>query len=318
MRRNLTVVACALAAAAAAQSQDPAAWGGSHAGQPVPEFVHGDECLFCHRNDIGPGWQKNPHGLTLRQREDAPELTALLKNEPQLASLDQETTHTLGAVRHIRFLKQAGYGKLDISNVRADLEPDRRVARWEHAGDPRWERDKFAHQCAGCHATGVDARTQTYSAIGLDCYTCHGVVNLEHTSDTSLIFLSKKRRSDALAIESTCAQCHLRGGRSRSTGLPYPNNFVAGDNLFKDYEVDWKRADDPSLNPGDRHVWINVRDVALNGSDTTCLSCHRLHANSTDRHRRVLTGAICQQCHNASGPKKAVKSYAVHSALCEY
>jgi hypothetical protein len=312
---TLALITCALAAA---QTKDPAAWGGSHAGETVPEFVHGDECLFCHRNDIGPGWQKNPHGLTLRQREDAPDLIALLNAEPKLAAIEKETTHTLGSVRHIRYLKQAGYGKLDISNLRGDLDKDSRVERWEHMDDPKWEHDKFANQCAGCHATGIEAKSRTYSAIGLDCYTCHGVVNLEHTNDTSLIFLSKKRRSDALAIESTCAQCHLRGGKSKSTGLPYPNNFVAGDNLFKDYEVDWSRADDASLNPGDRHVWMNVRDVVLNGSDITCLSCHRVHQNSTERHRRVLTSAICEQCHNATGPKKAVKSFTVHSALCEY
>jgi hypothetical protein len=50
---------------------DPAGWGGSHAGKEIPEYVHGDECLFCHRNDIGPSWQKNAHGITVRQREDA-------------------------------------------------------------------------------------------------------------------------------------------------------------------------------------------------------------------------------------------------------
>src|SRR5258707_9988874 len=31
------------------QQGDPAAWGSNHAGNPVPDFVHGDECLFCHR-----------------------------------------------------------------------------------------------------------------------------------------------------------------------------------------------------------------------------------------------------------------------------
>jgi predicted CXXCH cytochrome family protein len=143
-------------------------------------------------------------------------------------------------------------------------------------------------------------------------------VDLEHTGDTSKIFLSKKRRTNVLAITSTCAQCHLRGGKSRSTGMPYPNNFVPGDKLFKDYEADFAKADDPAMNPSDRHVWKNVREVVLNGSETTCLSCHRLHANSSDRHRRVLTGAICLECHNADGPKKAVKRYAVHSAVCEY
>lgn len=285
----------------AAQQKDPAAWGSDHVGKPVPEFTHGDECLFCHRNDIGPGWQKNAHGLALRQREDAPELIAALKSQSIVATHSDEVTHTLGSRKHIRYLRQAGYGKFDILNARGE-----------------WEKGKFEKQCVGCHATGVDAKTLTYTAIGHDCYTCHGVVNLEHTDDTSKIFLSKKQRSDVLAITSTCAQCHLRGAKSRSTGLPYPNNFVPGDNLLKDYEVVLATADDTTLNAGDRHVWENVRDVVGNGSDVTCLSCHRVHANSTDKHRRVLTSAICQECHNADGPKKAVKTYTVHSTLCEY
>jgi predicted CXXCH cytochrome family protein len=50
----------------------------------------------------------------------------------------------------------------------------------------------------------------------------------------------------------------------------------------------------------------------------TCINCHAVHASSSAKHRRVLTGAICQECHNAQGPKKAVKTYEVRSALCEY
>src|ERR1700730_811298 len=61
--------------AAGAQTRlDPAAWGSDHVGKPVPEYTHGDECLFCHRKDIGTNWQKNAHGVTVRQREDAPDL----------------------------------------------------------------------------------------------------------------------------------------------------------------------------------------------------------------------------------------------------
>jgi hypothetical protein len=304
----LSSLFCALAAAQ--QARDPAAWGGTHAGQPVPDFVHGDECLFCHRNNIGPGWQKNAHGLTIRQVEDAPDLVGLLQNEPKLKAFVAEATHTLGSRNHVRYLRKDGYGKFDLSSFGGD-----RAGHWNGLDHPEWQKAKFENRCAGCHATGIDAETRTFTGVGIDCYTCHGVVDLNHSSDVSLIFLSKKRRSDVLAVTSTCAQCHLRGGKSRSTGLPYPNNFVAGDNLFKDFEVNW---DSLPSNAGDRHVWLNVRDVVLNGSDTTCLSCHRLHANSTDKHRRVLTGSICLECHNAEGPKKAVKAYTVHSDLCEY
>jgi hypothetical protein len=86
----LSSLAAATLLAPSQETRDPAAWGSTHAGQPVPDFVHGDECLFCHRNNIGPSWQKNAHGLTIRQREDAPELIALLQN-------DIGVTHTLGS-----------------------------------------------------------------------------------------------------------------------------------------------------------------------------------------------------------------------------
>jgi Cytochrome c554 and c-prime len=206
-----SLVAVALIAPAQ-ETRDPAAWGSTHAGQPVPDFVHGDECLFCHRNNVGPGWQKNSHGLTVRQREDAPELIERLQNEAKVKAFDSETTHTLGSRNHVRYLRKDGYGKFDLSSFRADIGKDRKVEHWEGTAKPEWQKGKFENRCAGCHTTGIDAESKTFRGVGLDCYTCHGVVDLNHSGDVSLIFLSKKRRSDVLAITSTCAQCHLRGG----------------------------------------------------------------------------------------------------------
>ena len=120
-------------------------------------------------------------------------------------------------------------------------------------------------------------------------------------------------------ITSICAQCHLRLGKSRSTGLPYPNNFIAGDNLFQDYEVDFSKADDESLNPGDRHILRNVRAVSVLGMHaTTCLSCHQMHANSAARHHSVAKGPICADCHLGTKFILGVKHYVVQSPLCEY
>ena len=294
---------------------DPKAWGANHLGKPLPEYVHGDECLFCHRNDVGVTWQKNAHGLTVRQREDAPELGKLLAAQPALAGVAKEIEYFLGSRQRVRFLKKDGYGKFAILSTQATLG---QLATLSGSEKPGWDKEKFANRCAGCHTTAVDAKEKTFSAFGLDCYVCHGDVNVEHSNDTSLVWLSKKRRNDAKAITSLCAQCHLRETKSRSTGLPYPNNFIAGDNLFQDLEVDWTKADDSNLNAGDRHVWRNVRDVALYGNESvTCLSCHVVHGNSSFKHRRVLRAAICSECHEGEG-FKTVKRYAVQSGLCEY
>jgi hypothetical protein len=301
---------------------DPKAWGGNHVGKPIPDFVHGDECLFCHRNNIGPLWQKNAHGVAVRQLEDAPELTKMLESLPALADVAKQVEYFLGSRHRVRFLQKEGYGKFTMLNAQVALGEN-----WQEAKSPpalvdheklAWDKEKFANRCAGCHATAVDPETRAFTEFGLDCYTCHGEVNLNHSNDISLALLSKKRRDDAKVITSLCAQCHLRESKSRSTGLPYPNNFVAGDNLFQDLEVDWARAEDQKLNAGDRHIWRNARDMALYGNESiTCLSCHQIHANSSFKHRRVLRAPICAECHQGEGFKN-VKRYEVHSSLCEY
>jgi hypothetical protein len=297
---------------------DPKAWGGNHVGKPLAGFAHGDECLFCHRNAIGPLWQKNAHALTVRQIEDAPELAKTLESQPGLADVAKQVEYFLGSRHRARFLKKEGYGKFATLNAQVEMGANNQPAALIADGKLAWDKEKFANRCAGCHTTAVDPETRAFSAFGLDCYVCHGEVDLNHSNDTSLVLLSKKRRDDARVITSLCAQCHLRESKSRSTGLPYPNNFVAGDNLFQDLEVDWARADDQKLNAGDRHVWRNARDVALYGDESiTCLSCHQVHTNSSFKHRRVLPAPICAECHQGQGFKD-VKRYEVHSSLCEY
>jgi hypothetical protein len=313
----------------AAQSKpaprDPKAWGGNHVGQPSPEYLQGDECLFCHRNEIGAAWRENAHGKTIRQREDAPELAKMLAAQPALAAAAKQIEYFLGSRQRVRFLKKEGYGKFAILNAMAilgEIGTTKAAApapvKITDAEKLIWDKDKFANRCAGCHATAIEPATKTFSAFGHDCYVCHGNVDLKHTNDNALVLLSKKRRNDAKVITSLCAQCHLRGAVSNSTSLPYPNNFIAGDNLFQDLKVDWAQADDEKMNPGDRHVWRNVREVALYGNETiTCLSCHQVHANTSFKHRRVLRASICTECHEGEGFKN-VKRYAVHSGLCEY
>ena len=317
---KLLTIACLVAGFASSvygqQTVDPAAWGTNHVGKPIPEYVHGDECLFCHRNTIGVTWQKNAHGLAVRQGEDAPELQTLARKLPELSSVVNEIGYFLGSRHRVRFLKKNGYGKFSLLNLQA--MPGANVIDKGSGDSPLWDKEKFGRRCAGCHATAVDAGTNSFAAFGIDCYACHGLVSLEHSNNTSLMWLSKKRRDDVRAITSICAQCHVRYGKSRSTGFPYANNFIAGDNLFQDFAVEFAMVDDETLNPGDRHVLRNVRDVAVRGDlSMFCLTCHDLHVSSTSRHSQARRGAICADCHGAKFTPQ-VKPYEVHSALCEY
>ena len=331
----LLLGSAALLFTAVANSQekplDPKAWGGNHAGKPVPEYITGDQCLFCHRNVIGPSWAMDAHAQTLRMREDAAELSPLLKGQAALTPYDKQIEYFLGYRNVTRMLQRIGYGKFALLSAKASLTTDAKggksATEWQGTDKLAWDQQKFYLQCAGCHTSGVDTQAKTFSAFGIECYMCHGEVPDEHPNKPELAWFSKKRRDDKRVIVSACASCHLRdeGGsvKSASTGLPYPNNFITGDNLFQDLIVDWKQADNDKLNPGDRHVWRNVRDVAVNDEKMTCLSCHQIHeaqgSDATLRHRRQPRAPICFDCHSREeGKFKEVQRYVVKSSLCEY
>lgn len=298
---------------------DPAAWGEDHVGRPVPAYTTGDECLFCHRLKIGPTWGANRHARTIRDvEEQSPALDALRQSPGK--ELAEEIRFVVGGSWRQRFLKPAtAYGKLELLSTAWIPPREEQPGRLLSANRPYWDADQFGTSCAGCHATAVTADEQAFSAVSLDCYVCHGNVVPEHATNPELVPLAPRRMAEAREVISICGQCHVRIGKSRSTGRPFPNNFVAGDNLFRDFAVDFSDSAVDSLSTADRHVVENVRDVVLFGKEeVTCLNCHDVHNNSSRKHRRVAKSGLCLNCHHAQGPKRTLKPFSIHSQACGY
>ena len=307
----------------AQEERDPAAWGSDHVGRAIPMYMTGGECLFCHREDIGNAWQSNRHNLGMRAKELlSPTLKAILDDYPELY---EETHYVLGGKRVGRLLKPNGkYGQFAMHESRLVLPQDESHREWEFENtDKGWDGEIFANRCAGCHTTAVETAYNAFYAPSLDCYTCHGDVPQGQQNRPELTMFSKKKtRKTPLVDISTCAQCHLRGGKSRSSGLPYPNQFVAGDNLFKDFEVDLREESIAALDPAEQHIFRNVRDVVVLGKeDMTCVTCHSVHAQSTSRHRELpwaASAALCATCHDKADDLASVRRFERHSAVCEY
>ena len=159
----------------------------------------------------------------------------------------------MGEDHRQRFLKPAA----DLRSARPVLRRLGTAARRAAEGklvstdQPHWDAKTFGDSCAGCHSTGVDSLQRTFSTRSLDCCVCHGEVPNDHTKNAALVHLSPRRKDPARVITSICAQCHVRTGTAKSTGRPYPNNFVAGDNLFRDFQVDLSDAAIARLDPAD-------------------------------------------------------------------
>lgn len=300
--------------------RDPADWGSDHVGKPLPEFAAGDECLFCHRQDVGPRWQANRHNLTMREAEPGSPALAALKQSAKLKGLPEEVKIVLGDGRRERFLRPAAeFGKVEMLSVEWAAPAHGNPGQLIQTEEPHWVSNRFGESCAGCHATAIDSRTKAFGARSLDCFVCHGEVPAEHTKNPALAILSPRRKETARVATSICAQCHLRTGKSKSLGTPYPNQFVAGDNLFRDFQVDFSDQAIRRLNPADAHVLENVRDVVVLGKDeVTCLTCHDVHKQSTRKHQAVAETGLCLHCHYPTGSRRLLKEYDVHSKTCGY
>ena len=66
------------------------------------------------------------------------------------------------------------YGKLDLLSVGWEQPVEGREGKLVHAEKPNWSGERFGKACAGCHATGVDSKKQTFSAMSIDCFACDG------------------------------------------------------------------------------------------------------------------------------------------------
>jgi hypothetical protein len=307
------------------QKLDPAAWGGNHVGKPAPEFYGGDECLFCHRFTVGQVWQKDSHFRSVRGKfkdgKDSPEIVFLQSDKNGKKAIGQFDL-ILGFKRMIRLLSRNDEGGFDLT-PHGILKPGTEEQRYF---DSRWGHGyvggSFTINCIGCHMTGVDQAKGLPFESFVGCEPCHGPHHPAHTNGTTVFMrFAKKAKETPQMIASTCGSCHLRGGESKSTGRPYPNNFISGDNLFKDFNFDFGKADNPKLNPPnlmDMHIQRNIRDIVVNGqTDLTCLSCHKMHPSDTLTHRRRARTDYCFVCHQIE-PFKDRKPYEVHSAVCEY
>ena len=274
-------------------------WGDDHVAQNFPEYITGDECLFCHR-EIGKTWGENRHQLTIRMIDMNDPAVRLLRTSVDEKQFTAQVDLLMGSHDVTRFLKRSHeYGKLELLNstYRTELENGKELGRLIEEDSPLWNKNTFGDRCAGCHTTAVDSQTKAFSAISLDCFTCHGDVDLSHTKDIAKAFLSRMNRVPRQVV-SICGQCHLRGGKSRSTGLPYPNTFVAGDNLLRDYQVDLSAAAIQALPEIEKHIFSNVKAVAeFNQTELTCLNCHDVHTQSAKKHQQLTEHKLCWTCH---------------------
>ena len=190
--------------------------------------------------------------------------------------------------------------------------------------------------CGGCHTTGFEAETLTYSELSVGCEACHGPgsvhVEMANALAPDVNPLSEDvyavRQSIVATVDSAvCGQCHTRGTTPDGT-FSFPVNYVVGGPLDETMFVPVAptgQADDASFWPDGterRHrqqyitfmqsghgsrTLAQIQDVPY-GRDY-CMACHstdyalqdRTFAQDIVTRETAQFNITCVHCHSPHG-----------------
>ncbi len=114
-----------------------------------------------------------------------------------------EVTYAMGGwYKEESYIKEgvdAATGKATFKVTKYEWDPIKGTYRDDRDGTRNW-----LIQCAGCHSTGYDPATQTFSEINISCESCHGPGGDHVQSEGDTSFIIKDTSNEG------CGYCHIR------------------------------------------------------------------------------------------------------------
>jgi len=175
-------------------------------------------------------------------------------------------------------------------------------------------RASYTALCAGCHTTGFDVATETWTEPGVGCECCHGPGerHVQGREDTPGETMVNPAHLPFARQNMVCGQCHSAG--FDKSGLHwYPTGFFPGDDLEEHFDLAKPSTGDLEnsfpANPRaafwadgtsakHRQQYLDLRSSKHWQAGVGCLTCHRAHGGTNfPAQLRDAPLAICAQCH---------------------
>ena len=192
-------------------------------------YTGSDACKGCH-NDKHTTLQETLHPWKVRPKAEA----NIVGNWPHewdgvTYTLDDFDwvigAHPKWKQRYID-IQEDGFWK--ILPFQWNIDTQEFVA-YNHAGD-------YREDCAGCHTTGLDVTTKTWTEPGVQCEACHGP-GQDHVSG-GFVNPPGERLIFAKSDPEVCGSCHTRGA-TKDGMYSWPEGYVPGGDVHLDdiYDV---------------------------------------------------------------------------------
>lgn len=262
-------------------------------------FVGSDQCRLCHPK-VYYAWQKTPHSRALKDTAKNPNAVIADFTKPGAPQgfSHKEISYVIGGTSIQQYLKKAGKGYYLLP-----AQYDLNNSQWSAL--PKGTMDKeFFIACAGCHATGVDAKKMKFVEPGIGCEACHGPGKNHITAP-----LNKKLETiidpDKLPITVSamiCGSCHSQGKDSLGK-YAYPAGYEAGEKIPDSYHFAVKNDSEyfwPTGNAKEPPMqYLDWLQSKHSEAGIGCRDCHTVHDKiiPASSQTRIAGDKLCYDCH---------------------
>jgi predicted CXXCH cytochrome family protein len=279
-------------------------------------YAGSTKCAECHQTHYD-GWKETGHNKMIR-----PPL-AQGPNRTVLADFDQPDPNRKFDLKDVKWVighrwKQRFIGEVNGLDVVYPAEWSVKEKKWlPYAARNDWwypyhkdwkTRSNFK-LCAGCHSTGPDHYTQSWTELNITCESCHGP-GKAHAQKPKLDNIVNPARLSVKRSIEICLSCH-QAGKPPGTEYAWPVGYEAGLELSKFWQ-----GFKPEAGKQTAEFWHNgtahknrvqgntFLQSVMSHAGLQCSNCHESHGS---RHRSLTikaadSNALCLTCH---GPGKS-------------
>jgi hypothetical protein len=230
-----------------------------------------------------------------------------------------EILYTIGSQWKQRFLIEKD-GTLYIAPIQYNLETD----RWVDYHEDDWKERPWLKKCGGCHATGANLETNTFTEPGVGCEECHGKGSWHVALPKTDVFNKRKtiinpaKLTPGVAVQ-ICGSCHNRGKSTQVKGAGWPVGYEPGKSLSYYYKSTSYEAGDVKhvyaneFSKGHHQQFIDWAQSKHKAEGVTCTACHYAHQlgmPNTQYQTRQSGSNQCLSCHQ---PINNNAAHAIHS-----
>lgn len=246
----------------------------------APGYAKSTKCKMCHgamHKPICDGWAKTSHAKACLEPTDENAIVADFANGAPFKK--EDVKYVLGKGRNLQAYVDADFKTLP--------------GMWD-VKKKKWAKQEVvdaSNQCIGCHSTGFDAASKTWSEKGVGCESCHGN-GAQHAEMGAKDKIVNPANLQGDKKNAVCAQCHARG-TDTTKKFAWPTTWKYGDPIEPAFVL-------ASVVPGAQNQQYNEMKASKHfAAGLTCTTCHESHGVKTDQPDQLKkpVNDLCYGCH---------------------